>query len=355
MITKLTTNLKSDATWTCRLYSKTLIVGDSASGKSAITQAVELALSGRLTDFQGRGDSAQRTVQEAITSAPELVAVVDDSADVLSFRLMKAALTSEGMSALSTIGRTFLSPEDLVKLTEFEAFEKRARDAAKEVRELEQVRNRVDAWESTTNENRAALSDRILAASREHDDAKSAASGLQSQLWPELTRIVDRTTKAASQLYVPASLGELVIDTGTPQSPKCRVGLKVSDAPHRFGLSGAEWNIAVTALALAWSGGVVIPDDRAISRKLLFEWMTHLADSQSQILLTCIEPPDKVPTGWTVIKVTSPGKVSKWQPSRRSPASTKRPRSSKSRRATSTASSAKSASKRSGTRRGAGK
>jgi hypothetical protein len=322
-ISKISTNLKSQKLWSVDLKQKNLIIGDSASGKSAITQALELAVSARLSDMQGRQDSAQRTVQKTVTSADELqvIALTEGpsvSDHVLGYRVVREAVTSSGMSALIQLVGHQLHEDLRVKITEYQAFEKAARAASSEVKELERTRDRIEAWEGIPAELRVQMSERIVAASGEVDKAKASADALQTLLWPELTMQVQALVREA-QLYVPTKLGHIIIDTGNPQSPKCIVGLVHDELSNtvRYGLSGAEWNICLTALACALDtdgSSLIIPDDRAISRELLQQWLKLLGNAQSQIVLTCVEPPDSVPSGWNAVRVTEPGKVSQWQP-----------------------------------------
>tara|TARA_R100001082_G_scaffold84126_2_gene50790 strand:- start:534 stop:2000 length:1467 start_codon:yes stop_codon:yes gene_type:complete len=55
-VSKVVSNLKSpcDSAWSTTLTEKTLIVGDNGSGKTAIVQALELALTGAADDIVGR-------------------------------------------------------------------------------------------------------------------------------------------------------------------------------------------------------------------------------------------------------------------------------------------------------------
>ena len=86
-ITRVKTNLKTGCD--LEIGEKTLIVGPNGSGKSTVTNAIELALTGRVSDIAGRTDIAREA--DVMTLAPEgadvLYATVEfDSGQTAQYR-----------------------------------------------------------------------------------------------------------------------------------------------------------------------------------------------------------------------------------------------------------------------------
>ncbi len=89
-VSKVVSNLKSpsDSTWSTTLSEKTLIVGDNGSGKTAIVQALELALTGAADDIVGRsGVKDVATLKGLAPGEPLSSEVILSNGEVASFSL----------------------------------------------------------------------------------------------------------------------------------------------------------------------------------------------------------------------------------------------------------------------------
>jgi hypothetical protein len=88
--------------------------------------------------------------------------------------------------------------------------------------------------------------------------------------------------------WVPERLGKLVLDTGTVGAPRFAIGLQRGRVP-RFALSGAEWTIALSCLALACAApgpvNILAPADVGMDEALLRAWCAVLTSTQAQVLL----------------------------------------------------------------------
>ena len=87
-VSSVTSNLKSphkDGTpWTVELGQKTLIVGNNTSHKSAVLQAVELALTGSADDIVGRFDVKDPSLLLTLSPTDSLTSLAHFSADSIS-------------------------------------------------------------------------------------------------------------------------------------------------------------------------------------------------------------------------------------------------------------------------------
>jgi hypothetical protein len=304
MIVSVQTDLKSSKIRVFKLEAKTLIVGDSASGKSEITQALELAASGRLSDFQGRVDSAARTVKDHVGSTVELTYATKGVAR-LRYREVREAVTSSGLSALLALTDGHLDAEATRAVSILKATQRQVKASAEVSRKFasasEVLEGLVMPGGGTTAYAvaRKACDAGYSAAELDKDRAKERAAVLVNEIWPAITRTMSWIVELARQ-FVPPRLGKLYVDLGGPSAPDCT--LRLND---RVALSGSEWNIVLTALACAVSvddTDLVMPDDRAIDLDLLSEWLECLANAQCQVVLTAIYPPDKVDNRWQVLR-----------------------------------------------------
>jgi len=84
-VNRVTSNLKSPnedgAPWTVELGQKTLILGDNTSHKSAVLQAVELALTGAADDIVGRFDVKDPSLLLTLAPGDTLTSMAQFSAD----------------------------------------------------------------------------------------------------------------------------------------------------------------------------------------------------------------------------------------------------------------------------------
>ena len=98
---------------------------------------------------------------------------------------------------------------------------------------------------------------------------------------------------------------ELTTETG---KGICRVGL-MRDGVLHTALSGAEWARMTLAMACAASGPangaikVFTPEERAFDPSTLAKVMEALSSAPGQVVLTSPIPPDRVPSGWSVIEL----------------------------------------------------
>lgn len=333
MITSLTTNVKSPSgePRTFKLYPKTLIVGPSASGKSAITQGVELALSDRLSDYLGRADASLRTISGAVTAAEKPVATVAGAAGGLLYADTLEACLRNPLDAHVALLGALLPPPSVEMVHEVKALERERREATNEAEAAAAVKawltprlgvREEPTWvrpalEEVTGRERAAI-ERAEGKKGRLDSLRGALRIAVQAAWTE-------DVLAAVSRFIPKRLGHLRIACGDGAALHFGLGLQRAGEPVRWAPSGSEWNVIVSALA-CWragrfaeittgpaagvSGGVqnaalpvIIPADRAIDGPLLREWMQALAKAPAQVLLTAIAAPREPVRGWTVVKV----------------------------------------------------
>ena len=94
--------------------------------------------------------------------------------------------------------------------------------------------------------------------------------------------------------FIPDELGLLIIDANNAEKLDLKIGLLRKKETTRYALSGAEFNIVITALAIALNdnpSSIVIPDDRAISSLTLSHWLTKLSACKCQIIVTSVARP----------------------------------------------------------------
>lgn len=298
MVTRIQSNIKGRDI-NAQLYPKTLIVGPSASGKSAVIGAVELAISGRISDVQGR-DSSLRTVNRILGTGDQGVKLevnYEGSKPQLLFGAVKEALQKSplqaGLALLDLLGIKL----DLV--SEYRAFKAQQRRPQDYCRIVEAALAIPDMAKTELVAARIQLQAFLAAQQTEADRLGLVLDGLEQQLdaqvWPRLEGL-----RLAAEEFVPFRLGALVLDQG-------KVGLR-SNGTTRFALSGSEWNIVLTALTcgvaeLTKQEAVVIPDDRAIDSSLLSQWLDCLGGAQAQVLITSTNSPEHLPDGWELLLV----------------------------------------------------
>jgi hypothetical protein len=131
------------------------------------------------------------------------------------------------------------------------------------------------------HEREAAENSYLSDAARYKSTARMVWKSARASVYDGLTR---------AQAYVPERLGRLVLDTGTVGHPKFTLGLK-RDRAVRYALSGAEWVVALSALALGCYAvtddavPLLAPADVGVDKELLDAWMECLASAPAQILL----------------------------------------------------------------------
>lgn len=298
MITKIQSNIKGKNI-NAQLYEKTLIVGPSASGKSAIIGAVELALGGKISDVQGR-DSAFRTVNKLLAQEGiKLEASYTGEKPKLLFYDVKNALMKSplqtGLALLQLINVR------LDAAAEYQAFSSLRKQPQDRVRAIEGVLALPEL--ANTELLAAAIQLKALrnSSQTEVDRLGLVIDGLESQLTEQVTDRL-KSLVLCAEPYVPEQLGALVLQDG-------KVGLR-RDNLVRYGLSGSEWNIVITALAcgvaeITKQPATVIPEDRAIDVDLLFRWMVALRSAPCQVLVTSIplHSSNHLPEPWELLFV----------------------------------------------------
>lgn len=313
MIVSVTTNLKrlDGKPKTYKLGLKTLVVGRSASGKSAVTQAVELAVGGKMSDYLGRAESSERTVKSRVVAPDEergLVATITTDGGAVEegvTRLIYApaldAILSNPIDAhVALLGET-LPADARATHAELKTEERHKREVSAKATAVRTFVERA----RTVGLDGAALAT-IEAEAVTFENEVAGLDGKLDRLRDELRHAIElawtpRVQSAVSR-FVPARLGRFVVDT----SIGFGFGLQRPNKLPRWAPSGSEWNILVSALALRTANtdaDVLIPADRAIDRGLLVEWMKVLTKTPAQVILTCVEAPEKIPAGWTVLAI----------------------------------------------------
>ena len=323
MIHSVTTNLKRHDGQPVKYHldQRTLIVGSSASGKSTITQAVELACAQRMSDFTGRQDAAYKTVQDAVVvEGAKLVLQLEGEPGPLLYSPVLEAIQSNPIAAhVELLGARRLSPEALDLFEQLKAGERLKRDMAGRIsaarnveafmgRQLETLTAGVSSEESQRLREKASQD--INTFEQAVKDLESKLDGLKGALRLAITAAWTDDVLAAVSAYIPGQLGTLRV-----QTEGFGLGLQRRNEPVRWALSGSEFNIVVTALAaegsevLPAAGStvmpVLVPHDRAIDPGLLEQWMAALSKAPVQVLLTTTVKPGKVPKGWNVLEISA--------------------------------------------------
>ena len=281
----------------------TLVLGPSASGKSALIQAIECALGLGESDYQGR-EVVKLPAWERMLTADgqepdvELTVEPETTGGRLLYREALAALRKSPIFAMAALVG-LAAPEALSE--ENEAI--RGLDFARHWQGVYAGARPVDPkWLSWFADERSR-------ASRMHEKARVQRSRELAEVYREASPIVRQMALAASQ-YVPIELGDLVVDLGRAKAPKCALGLRRAGRT-RYGLSGSEWSICVSALAVTMADPgklcLVIPEDRAVSPGLLSAWLERLSFAPCQVLITAVNAPERLPADW---KVWSPDAAS---------------------------------------------
>jgi len=294
-------NLKSGVS--ADLGPKTLLLGPSASGKSAVIGAIEAHYGLGLSDLQGRDvvrlDKRQREM--TLDGQEPDVDVVVQGADVvvprLLYREVEAALARGPVLALA--GLVGMAGPD------------GHREASAEVAELDAARSVMQRyWKQHAAGEVAARDPQFLRwfamertkVAREWERSRVAFKRELKELYAEVEPAARKLAKKAAA-FVPERLGSLVLATGTAKQPRCSVGLSTKGCV-RFGLSGFEWSACVTALACAMANPaqlcLCIPSDRAVDADSLGPWLDCLTAAQCQILVTSVVRPRSPPARWTI-------------------------------------------------------
>ena len=296
MISRLhSSNLKGGLN--AELGRHTLVLGPSASGKSALIQAVEYALGLGESDYQGREVVKLPAWERMLTAdgqEPDVETVFEGAPKPpprLLYREALAALRKSPIFAMAALVG-LAAPEPLSE--ENEAI--RGLDYARHWQGVYAGARPVDPkWLSWFADERSR-------ASRMHEKARVQRTREFGEVYREAMPIVRHMANAAAQ-YVPVELGELVLDVGRAKAPRCALGLK-RGGKARFALSGSEWSICVTALAITMADPnklcVVIPEDRAVSPGLLAAWLERLSFAPCQVLITAVNAPERLPADWTI-------------------------------------------------------
>ena len=336
MIHSVITNLKRHDGQPVKYHldQRTLIVGSSASGKSTITQAVELACAQRMSDFQGRQDSSLRTVQDAVVidGAKTIISLEGDPGPLLFSPVLEAIQSNPIAAHIELLGKRWLSTEALDLFEQLKAGERLKRDiagkigAAKAVeafmgRQLETLSAGVSSDPASQSngqvircEEASRLREKASADINTFEGAvkelESKLDGLKGALRLAIAAAWTDDVLDAVSVYIPSQLGSLRV-----QTEGFGLGLQRRNEPVRWALSGSEFNIVVTALAaegsevLPAAGStvmpVLVPHDRAIDPGLLEQWMAALSKAPVQVLLTTTVKPGKVPKGWNVLEISA--------------------------------------------------
>ena len=109
--------------------------------------------------------------------------------------------------------------------------------------------------------------------------------------------------------FVPSLLGILEVDLGTTRAPRFVLGLRRGVGRTRWALSGAEWVVALSALALGCLRAapdevpLLAPADVGMDEELLREWMECLSGAPAQVLLTSTLPSLRAIAGFPLVHV----------------------------------------------------
>ena len=337
MIKSVTSNLKrpDGKPVKYQLGQRTLIVGSSASGKSAVTQSVELACAQRMSDWQFRQDSSLKTVQGGVVidGAEVQIALEGESGPMLFSPVLEAIQSNPIAAHIELLGKRRLSAEALDLYEQLKAGERLKRDfagkigAAKAVeafmgRQLETISAGVSLDESTRLREKASQD--INTFDGAVKDLESKMDGLKGAIKLAIKASWTDAVLAAISFYIPAALGSLRV-----QTDGFALGLQRKNEPVRWALSGSESNVVCTALACEGAEvlnetasqvmPILVPHDRAIDPGLLEAWMmTLVRASNVQVLLTSTVKPARVPKGWSVLEIGQASKpASKTKPARK--------------------------------------
>lgn len=294
---KVKSNIKGGVD--CELGAKTLILGASGSGKSAIVNSIELAVTRRLGDLLAREDVSRKDLLACYTSdgAPPFAEVKPLSPDAsLPFRELKEAIRG--------------SPETLWRYV----LKCPADETVK--KQLKHSKTRLDEAQSALEYMGRAYPDnmgmlRLIRADvqmlkadvLQHEESLDQST---RELCPLAFEFAPTWARKAAA-FVPESLGAVAISVLASEKLDFKVGLKRSkEAAPRFALSGAEWNIVTTALAIALNdapSAIVIPDDRAISSLTLTQWLAKLAAAKCQVVVTSTVKPKEPVKGFVLLEL----------------------------------------------------
>ena len=337
-----------------QLGPKTLLVGPSGSGKSAIVDALVSQLFGRIENLQGRATVVTPERQALVTDGelPDVEVFLSDEHAFPACHLYAEthdALLRAAVPALETLcGVPGVPP---------------AVPAVLSVTELDAARAVLGVYYNNDPDLMPAPFLKWYASKREaaclsEDRVRDAARRTNREGWTARACAAKELCARASQ-WLPARMQPVVLWPGSPNVPGCSLGL--GEPPVRYGLSGAEWVLAVSSLAVArarpGSLNLLLPADRAVDPGLLSDWMRALSPAPVQAIFQATVPPEPVPPGWLVIQfpLPTPGRSS------RRPSASPKPARRLGRRATKPASRRASAAPRlrtepssgpSGTRRG---
>ena len=314
VITKITTNIKSEngEARTFELAQRTLIVGPSASGKSAIVNALELGTARRMSDYLGRPDAAERTVQDVLTAgAVEISNVVErtrpDEPVGLPYESARMAILSNPLDANILLLGERLDATTRELANELRTVDKQRKELTARIKRAEDLqeylKNELE-MDSIKAQEKLLTQEDLDETELQGLNAKSAglkdavAMGVRAAWTPDVLKEITAR--------IPPQLGTFAVYT-SGEALSLRLGLSRNGAAGvRWALSGSEWNIVVTALAHLQAPDdtyCVIPADRAIDEPLLVSWMKALSTSPAQVLLTAITEPAKIPAGWEVLRV----------------------------------------------------
>ena len=291
-----------------RLGPKTLLVGPSGSGKSAVVDALIWSFFGRVEQLQGRAAVQTADRQALVTSdgAPPDVEVWSEPPGALPRHLYADthdALLRSAVPALETLCGTVSKDRPIAP-----ALTVRDLDAARAVLGVFYGDAEVPAtfltWYATQRERSCLLEERVRDATRRSN----------RENWTERASAAKELCARASP-WLPARLRPVVLWPGSVNLPACSLGL--GEPPVRYGLSGAEWVLAVSSLAVARAQpgalNLLLPADRAVDPVLLSDWMQALSPAPVQVILQATVPPEPVPPDWLVIQfpLRSPGQSSR--------------------------------------------
>lgn len=266
------------------LGPKTLLVGPSGSGKSAVVQAIECQLLGQASDLLGRA-----TVQK-----PDWLRTLTHDGEPPDVEVFA---DPPGLPAVELYRET----EDLLRAGPFQCLAGLLRVPGRvvgcgdPVALLDTARALLGAFYAEAGEEPPARFLRWFTDRREQACCDAERQTTRDRaMWTELVRDELPALYLRAARYAPGLTFSTVHQT-------LRVGLR-----GRYALSGAEWVQVVTALACARARpdtlNLVVPADRAVDPTTLSAWMAALTPAPVQVLLTAVqEPPEPVP-GWTVVR-----------------------------------------------------
>lgn len=211
------------------------------------------------------------------------------------------------------INRPFLKEQLRTTLVELESMQlplvENLKDAAETAQnEYLKLRNLADRWSNLTK-----ARDTAAEMSRESETYKGMKKELETVVG-ELLKRVSGGFCARIQAFLPKgwTFGMQLVD-GTKEV--FRLGL-MREGKLRAALSGAEWATVTCAIAMTITTALkpeqpalVMPEDRGWDASTLSDVLKAWGSFDGQVVIGTTTKPKKIPTGWTVIELSTKAEV----------------------------------------------